>query len=222
MDLHLELDAFYQEALRLKMKGNAAEAEAMETKAAQFLGQLKNYTEQHPDDDQTATYLLFLAEREWSIVGDDEKVQTLIQQALANRESRLGAMDPAVAEALTQLAEFHFLAGRFGEAEPLYRRANAIYERCETATSAAFAKCQGGLARTLAALGRLADADPFFASAIELSKGREESKRMLYFLYTYRAEGLEKQDRGGEAEALRRRAMDLLPRNNPGQLGFHV
>src|SRR5258708_5918420 len=114
MDLHQELDAFYQEALRLKTKGKTAEAQAVEAKAAEFLDRLKNYTQQHPDDDQTSTYLLFLAEREWSIVGDDEKVQTLIQQALANRESRLGAMDPAVAEALTHLAEFHFLAGRFG------------------------------------------------------------------------------------------------------------
>ena len=222
MDLKERLDAFYREAVRLKSEGLLAESEHVEAQAAQFLEGLKAYAEERPEDPQTATNLLFLAEREWPFLGDHARVQEKIERALAIRQARFGPDDLAVAEALCQLAEFHYLAGRLGEAEPLYRRAVVISERQGSPPSAAGAKCQAGLAQCLAAFGRASEADPFFRKAIELTSRPEGDKHVLYFLCLSRAEGLEKLGRKDEAQALRQEANLLLPSANPGEQGFHV
>ena len=50
----------------------------------------------------------------------------------------------------------------------------------------------------------------------------EQGKRSLYFLLMTRADGLEKLNRIAEAQAHRQKAAALLPKNNPGELGFRV
>ncbi len=117
------------------------------------------------------------------------------------------------AQALAQLAEFHYLAGRFGEAESLYRRALSIQ---------AVPRAYEGLAQTLAALGRAEEADHFFERAIEQSGTDEQGKRSLYFLLKTPADGLEKLHRTDEAQVHRQKAAALLPKNNPGELGYHA
>lgn len=196
------------------------EAALVEAEAADLQENLKRQIQDQPETLETTDILLFLAEREWSIRGDDPSIQAMIEQAIRIREDRLGPEAPVVAEALGALAEFHFLAGRWGEAEPLYRKATALCENEKN--SPVYAKCCGGLAQTLTHLGRPAEADPYFAKAIELCGDSDSEKRVLYFLYIYRAEGLDKAGRGSEAEAMRAAAQKLLPRNNPGELGFHV
>jgi tetratricopeptide (TPR) repeat protein len=220
MDLHRQVEQLYQQALALKTKGRLPEADRVESEAASLLESLKQQVRENPDAPETAGTLLFLAEREWAIQGDNASVQAMIEQAIRIRESRLGPEDPTLAEALGALAEFHFLAGRWGEAEPLYRRAVVLCEKGPTPQ--VYAKCCAGLAQTLAHLGQAPEADPFFARAIELYRDSEKDKRRLYFLYIYRAEGMEKAGRGPEAETLRTAAQNLLPRNNPGESGFHV
>lgn len=222
MNFEQRYQNLFDEATRLKSQGRVQDAEAREVDAAGLLEEARNRAEQNVRDPKSADTLLFLAEREWLIRGDDPAVQSKLEQARAIREECFGAEDPRTADAVTKLAEFHFLAGRWGEAESRYREALAIYESRHVSGTALDTQCRGGLAQALAALGRAAEADPHFAAAISASEGRDEHKRALYFLYTYRAEGLEKLGRHAEAEELRRKAAGLLPRNNPGEQGFHV
>ena len=222
MDLRRRYEALYQEALALKTAGHAGEAEAIELQAAALFQDLERYAGEHPNDLQTADYLLFLAERQWAIEGEDPDVSAHIERALSIRERALGPTDPAVAEALAKRAELHFLAGRWGEAEPLYRRAITIYDQSAPAPPALLAQCQGGLAQCLSWLGRAGEADPHFIPAIAFHAGPEGDKRILYFLLIYRAQGLETLGRREEAQALRDQAEALLPKNNPGEQGFQV
>jgi tetratricopeptide (TPR) repeat protein len=222
MDLQHRHEALYQEALGLKTAGRLQEAEAVEAKAAQLFSELKSRMEENPDSLEAADFLLFLAEREWPILGDHPDVQSKIERALAIRRNHFGPSDAAVADAIAKLAEFHFLAGRWGHAEPYYRRAIALYEKQGQTQNVSYARCEGGLAQTLASLGRTAEADPHFIQAIALAETQKEDKRIRYFLYIYRAEGLEKLGRGAEAAALRLQANALLPKNNPGEQGFRV
>jgi tetratricopeptide (TPR) repeat protein len=220
VDLQQKIEQLYQEALGLRTKGRLQEADRVEAETAKLLENLKEQVQQNPAAPETAGALLFLAEREWSIRGDEVSIQSMIEQAIRIREKSLGAENPTVAEPLCALAEFHFLAGRWGEAEPLYRRAVKLCEKDQK--QSVYAKCCAGLAQTLAYLGREAEADPYFAKAIELCQGSEKDKRVLYFLYIYRAQGLDKAGRGPEAEASRSAALKLLPSANPGEQGFHV
>jgi tetratricopeptide (TPR) repeat protein len=222
MDLQHQYEALYREALDLKTKGRLVDAEAVEAKAAELLSELRSRADQNPEDPETATFLLFLAERDWAILGDHPEVQTKIERAISIRENRSGNHDAAVAEALAKLSEFHFIAGRWGEAEPLYRRAIAIYQSLDQKQTLLYSKCEGGLAQCLVGLGRFKEADSHFREAIEVAEAQKEDKRALYFLYIYRAEGLEKLGDSAEAEALRAKAAALLHKNNPGALGFQV
>ena len=63
---------------------------------------------------------------------------------------------------------------------------------------------------------------PIFARAIDKAPSDEQGKRSLYFLLLSRAEGLEKLDRQAEGAVLRKKAAALLPKANPGEIGFHV
>ena len=214
MDFRRELETLYQRALEQKAQGHQAQAEDLEKKAAALLASLKIRAEQKPEDVSTADVLLYLAEREWAILGDHENVLAKINRALAIREKQYGPEHAQIAAAITQLAEFHFLAGRFGQAEPLYRRAVSI--------PSPSGKALEGLAHTLAALGRPQEAEPFFGRAIEAAGQDADGKRALYFLLVQRAEGLDLLHRTSEAAALRLKAVKLLPQNNPGEQGFHV
>ncbi len=213
MDFQQELEALYEKAVELKTQGHLAESESLETKAAQILTTLKNRVEPSLNDPEAAAILLYLAERDWPILGDHGSVQAKLEQAVGLRKKELGMKHPLTAEALSKLAEFHYLAARYGEAEPLYRQAVAISPH---------PKALGGLAQTLAALDRPDEADPYFAQAIEQTGGDDEAKRGLYFLLMTRAEGLEKLKRNPEAAVLRQKAVALLPKSNPGEFGFQV
>jgi tetratricopeptide (TPR) repeat protein len=222
MDFQTELETLCREALELRTKGRLVESEILEAKAAGLLQNLQSRVEQTPEDPSSSAILLYLAEREWALQGDSQGVLAKLERARALREKRFGPDHGLTAEALAKLAEFHYLAGRFAEAEPLYRQSIAIYERQVQGRLPVYAKALEGLAQTLAAFGRAEEADPFFARAIELTGDDEQGKRSLYFLLIYRAEGLAKLSRRQEAEGLRQKAGTLLPKNNPGELGYHM
>ena len=157
MQFQAELDGLYKKALELKTQGmqTVRLPTCLELKAAGILQKtFKNKAEQNPEDPATAAILLYLAEREWAILGDHEQVLSRIERALALREKSLGARHALTAEALAQLAEFHFLSGRFGEAEPLYQRALSFMQSMEKTQILSVPKAFEGLAHTLSALGR--------------------------------------------------------------------
>src|SRR5258708_6076411 len=222
MDFKRELDALYRQATEHKSSGRVEEAEALEAKAAGILQELQEKAEKDPQSAETAAILLFFADREWSILGDHEKVQARLERAVALLENKLGPDHNLIAQALAKLAEFHFLASRFGEAEPLYRRAVRLYEAYPTSEDPVFAKALEGFAQTLAALGRLEEADGYFAKAIARAGTDGQGKRSLYFMYMSRADGLEKLHKTEEAQVHRQKAANLLPKNNPGESGFHT
>jgi tetratricopeptide (TPR) repeat protein len=222
MEFQQELDALYQEALERKGQGRLADAEALESKAAEILQGLTRRVEQNPEDPAIAEILLYLADRQWAILGDHKKVLSQIERALDLCENGLGPNHVITAEAFGKLAEFHFLAGRFGEAEPFYRKSLSIYE-CQGVTGdLSQTKAFEGLAQTLAALGHFEEANRYFARAIEHTRSDEQGKRSLYFLLMTRADGLEKLNKKAEAQAHRQKAAALLPRGNPGEFGFQV
>jgi len=222
MKFQQELEALYEKARDAQARGQSKESEVLESKAAAILQTLKDHAEHNPEDVGTASILLYLAEREWTLLGDHEHVLSRLLQALALRENHLGLNHPLTAEALTKVAEFHFVSGRFGEAEPLYRKALDVYDAQRIQGNPIQAKAFEGLAHTLAALGRAAEADPYFVQAIAECASDEQGKRSLYFLLTSRAEGLEKLNRPAEAGAARQKAAALLHKTNPGEMGFHV
>lgn len=57
----------------------------------------------------------------------------LAKRALKIREDKLGASNPLVASALTNLAELYLAKEKPGDAEPLYQRALSIYEKAQAA-----------------------------------------------------------------------------------------
>src|SRR4051794_23845924 len=126
MSYQEEIASLYKQAQELRIQGHPAESEILESKAAGILQEIRTRVERAPGDRSTATDLLYLAERDWAILGDHETVLGKIQRAIALREKQLGKEHPLTAEAIAKLAECHYLAGRFGEAETLYRRSVAI------------------------------------------------------------------------------------------------
>jgi len=222
MQMERRYRELYEEAQRLKSQGRDQDAAVLEVEAAALMEEARSRIQRGGESPESAEALLFLAEREWLVQGDTPEVQAKLESALAIRETCFGAEDERTAEALAKLADLHFLSGRWGEAEPLYRRALAAYEARKAFGTPLYSQCQGGLAQALSALGRTEDADPHFAAAITATEGGPESRRPLYFLYIYRAEGLEKLGRREAAEVLRQKALQLLPKTNPGEQGFHV
>jgi tetratricopeptide (TPR) repeat protein len=77
---------------------------------------------------------------------------------LAIREKRLGPDHPSVATSLNNLAEVYRNQGRYGDADPLYRRSLAILER-------AFGRDHPLVASTLNNLGVLYDRQGRYAEA---------------------------------------------------------
>jgi hypothetical protein len=57
------------------------------------------------------------------------EAEPLLSRALTIREQTLGPEHPDTAESLNNLAMLYFNQGRYIEAEPLYRRPLAIWEK---------------------------------------------------------------------------------------------
>ena len=118
MNLERRYQELYEESMRLKSQGLDQDAEDREIEAATLLEEARKRVEQNANDPESAAALLFLAEREWLVRGDDPDVQSMLERAFTIHEDCFGAQDPRTADALTKLAEFHFLAGRWGERNP--------------------------------------------------------------------------------------------------------
>ena len=222
MSLQQEFDALFNEARACQSVGRVAEAALLETKAAHLVESARAQVQSQPENLDTAANLLFLAERDWAVLGDHPDVQSALERAAAIRERLASPADASPAEALAKLAEFHFVAARWTEAETFYRRACVRYKKAGQTESAGFGQSEAGLAQALAVLGRLEEAETHFLTAIPLAERHGENKRVLYFIYTAAADNFEKRGRAPEAESLRAKAAALLPKANPGEHGFQV
>ena len=93
---------------------------------------------------------------------DNEKAHLL---ALAEAE-KFGPEDPRLAASLTDLAGFYHTRGRFSEAEPLYRRALAIWEKSQGPEHLNVGNGLNNLAQLYMAQGRYPEAEPLLQRAL--------------------------------------------------------
>jgi tetratricopeptide (TPR) repeat protein len=89
-------------------------------------------------------------------LGEDAAARSLMERALAIDEKALAPDHPALVRALAALADLHFEAGRYAEAEPLYRRLWKLKEA--GASYDGWNDTLGRWARLLRATGRNAEA----------------------------------------------------------------
>lgn len=215
------VQALLDAAISCQSQERLADAQAAEAEARELLERLRQDAQAHPEEPATADLLIFLADREWVLSGNQTEVLSKLAQALAIREGLYGKNDPRTAEAVALLAEAHYVEGRLKDAETLYRRAMAAYEQAGKKTDYRYGKCVEGLAMTLAQTDRFKEAEPYFEDAIKRATS-EGQTRMLYFLLIAYAEGLERQGRVQAGQAARDHAQELLPKANPGEWGFRI
>jgi tetratricopeptide (TPR) repeat protein len=90
----------------------------------------------------------------------------LAKQILEAREKMLGADNPDVADALHNLAWLYRAQNRFDDAEPLYKRSLAIFERVHDYPNVA--SVASDLAAVYMPQGRYADAEPLYKRALAI------------------------------------------------------
>lgn len=121
-----------------------------------------------------------------------------------------GPLDPRLATALNNLAEFYRVQGEFGPAEPHYWRAITIDEQALGPDHPHLARDLNNLALLYRAQGRYADAEPLCQRALQIKDktlGTEHASVMTVvnnLLAVYLAQG-----KYVEAEPLYRRALSL-------------
>jgi len=80
---------------------------------------------EHPSISATINNLAGL----YKAMGEDDKVQPLLEQALAIREEALGEDHPDVGVSLNNLAEFYKMKGKYAQAKSLYDRGLKILKK---------------------------------------------------------------------------------------------
>jgi tetratricopeptide (TPR) repeat protein len=88
--------------------------------------------------------------------------------AAAKEAEAFGPEDPRLATSLNNLALLYHARGRYAEAEPLYRRALAIWEKAQGSDHPDVATAVNNLAELYLARGRYVDAEPLLRRALAL------------------------------------------------------
>jgi CHAT domain-containing protein len=95
------------------------------------------------------------------------EAEALFQEALDIRRLRAGDESAEVADSLDILSTFHFMLGRYDEAEDEERRALDLRERLLSQGDPAIAAARDGLGTILYRQGRYSEAEPLLAGALE-------------------------------------------------------
>lgn len=139
------------------------------------------------------------------------EAETRYREALLIGERTLGPEHPDLIGHLVDLADLLYATHRAREAEPLYRRAMAIYDKSSTAGfSCPGAVSVRNLAELLKAENRLDEAEPFMRRAVTLverCEGRENPQTA--FQLSSHAKLLLDMNRPAEAEPLYRHALAI-------------
>jgi serine/threonine protein kinase/tetratricopeptide (TPR) repeat protein len=149
--------------------------------------------------------------------GDYKNAETLMERALAMRESLLGPEHVDTAQSLQGLAYFYYLQNRDEKAELYYKRALEILEKVLGPESVNSAWSLEGLGYIYSRQGRNQEAEPLFKRAIDIRTkvfGPEHS----YVLDTMDgyAEVLRKLGRIDEAEKLEAQTKAIREKQNQG------
>ena len=132
------------------------------------------------------------------------------EKAVQNAEQELGSNDPGVAGLLDRQATLLQVIARYGEAEPLFRRALAIDETSYGPDHPDVAIALNNLARLLEDTNRLAEAEPMYRRALaidEASYGPDHPKVAIKLNNLARL--LKATNRLAEAEPMYRRALAI-------------
>ncbi len=97
-----------------------------------------------------------------------EEARGLLEEALAIRERKLGALAPEIAEVLNSLAVLHGMQGELAEAEPLFRRALEVREKSLGPFAPEVAASLNNLAIVRASLGHPEESEPLFRRGLEI------------------------------------------------------
>lgn len=123
----------------------------------------------------------------------------------------IGAEGPSLARTLNDLAKVYYGQGRYGEVEPLLRRAMAIQEKALGPEHLDLATPLRNLALLYQAQGSYGEAEPLLMRALTIQeKALGPQHRDLFKVLTYLAENHRAQGHCREAEAFYRRALTLL------------
>ena len=99
--------------------------------------------------------------------GDYAEAESRFDAALKEAEA-FGPEDPRLAMSLNNLAELYRAQGRYGEAEPLYRRSLAIWEKALGPEHPDVATSLNNLALLYDAQGRYPEAEPLYRRALAI------------------------------------------------------
>ena len=103
----------------------------------------------------------------------------LFNSSLKDAEA-FGSADPRLAANLTQLAQTYQREGKYANAEPLYKRAQAMLEQQRGADDPDLALVVTGLGDLYRATGKYAQAEPLYArAAASLEKAGPEHRQAL-------------------------------------------
>ena len=125
----------------------------------------------------------------------------------------LGREHPSTLLSVNNLAALYLAQGRYGEAEPLYRRALEAYERVLGKEHPDTLNSVNNLAALYEAQGRYSEAEPLFRRALEVNErvlGKEHPDTLISLsnlALLYKTQG-----RYGEAEPLDRRVLEVSER----------
>jgi hypothetical protein len=139
-----------------------------------------------------------------------QSLLAVAERGVQEAEKELGANDPAVAGLLDRQATLLQVIARYEDAEPLFRRAQAIFEASYGKDHPEVADCLNNLALLLQATNRLAEAEPLMRRALaihEASYGNDHPN--VATALNILARLLQDTNRLAEAEPLMRRALAI-------------
>ena len=101
---------------------------------------------------------------------EKDKAQSLLEQALAGLEQRLGTSHPALGPVLHELAALHESFGQYEQAAPLYQRALAVSEQGLGPEHPQLAATLGKLAGLYEEMEQADQAEPLYERALAIKK----------------------------------------------------
>ncbi len=99
--------------------------------------------------------------------GNYPEAEKQLEAALKEAEG-FGPQDPRLATSLNNLALLYKTQGKYGEAEPLYKRTLAIFEKALGPEHPHVATNLNNLAELYRAQGKYAEAEPFFKQSLAI------------------------------------------------------
>ena len=195
---------YHNQAVQLQEQGRYAEAEAAYRAAMQEAESLA------PDNPAIGSIFMSLGRLRMRLQ-DYSGARSAFEHSLDVVEKRFGRDHFGVGLLLTNIAMTYHLEGRYGMAEPFYRRALVILEKALGTEDPRTATPQEGMAKLLLAEGRNTEAEALFEKVIPvLENAHEPDDPNLAIALINLAEAYRVDGRYTRAEPLYRRTLAIV------------